>query len=49
MPTDGRVAAAAGMGRDQDTAALVELLTMRRDWTAAGLGESPAAVLAALQ
>ena len=46
---DGRVAAAAGMGRDQDTAALIELFTMRRDWTTAGLGENPAAVLATLQ
>ncbi len=46
---DGRVAAAAGLGRDQDTAALVELLAMRRDWRAADLGESPSAVLAAAQ
>ncbi len=46
---DGRVAAAAGLGRDQDTAALVELLAMRRDWTAADLGERPAAVLAGAQ
>ncbi len=46
---DGRVAAAVGMGHDQDTAALIELFTMRRDWTAAELGESPAGVLAALQ
>ncbi len=43
---DGRVAAAAGLGRDEDTAALIELFTMRRDWTAADLGENPAAVLA---
>ena len=46
---DGRVAAAAGLGRDQDTAALIELFTLRRDWTAADLGERPAAVLAATQ
>lgn len=46
---DGRVAAAAGLGRDRDTAALVELFAMRRDWQAADLGESPAAVLAAAQ
>ena len=46
---DGRVAAAVGMGRDQDTAALIELFTMRRDWTADDLGKSPAAVLAATQ
>ena len=43
---DGRVAAAAGLGRDEDIAALIELFTMRRDWTAADLGENPAAVLA---
>ena len=42
---DGRVVAAAGLDRDRDTAALVELLTMRRDWRADELGESPAAVL----
>ncbi len=46
---DGRVAAAAGMGRDGDAAALIELFAMRRDWQAAELGERPAAVLAALQ
>ena len=46
---DGCVAAAAGLGRDRDTAALIELFAMRRDWTAADLGESPAAVLAAAQ
>ncbi len=46
---DGRVAAAAGMGRDQDTAALIELFAHHRDWQAAELGERPAAVLAALQ
>lgn len=46
---DGRVAAAAGLGRDRDTAALVKLLAMRRDWQAADLGDSPAAVLAAAQ
>ncbi len=44
---DGIVAAAAGLGRDRDTAALVELFTMRRDWRADELGESPAVVLAA--
>ncbi len=46
---DSRVVAAAGLGRDKDTAALIELFTMRRDWTAADLGESPAAVLATAQ
>ena len=43
---DGLVAAAAGMGRDRDTAALVELFTLRRAWRAEDLGDSPAAVLA---
>lgn len=43
---NGRVAAAAGFDRDKDTAALVELLTMRQDWTAAELGDSPSTVLA---
>ena len=46
---EGRVAAAAGLGRDRDTAALMELFIMRRDWTAAELGESPDAVLAAVR
>ncbi len=46
---DGHVAAAAGLGRDGDTAALIELFAHRRDWQAAELGESPAAVLAATQ
>lgn len=46
---DGRVAAAAGLGRDKDTAALIELFARRRDWQAAELGEHPAAVLAAMQ
>lgn len=46
---DGRVAAAAGLGRDEDTAALIELFARRRDWQAAELGEHPAAVLAAMQ
>ena len=42
---DGIVVAAAGMGRDQDTAALGELFDLRRDWTPAMLGEHPAALL----
>ena len=46
---EGRVAAAAGLGRDGDTAALIELFARRRDWQAAELGEHPAAVLAAMQ
>ena len=45
---DGVVAAAAGMGRDKDTAALGELFDLRRDWTAAALGDQPAALLASL-
>ena len=44
---DGRVAAAAGLARDQDTAALVELFAARRDWTPDQLGEHPARMLAA--
>ena len=43
---DGSVAAAAGMGRDQDTAALIELFDQRRDWTAAELGAQPSQRLA---
>jgi NADPH-dependent 2,4-dienoyl-CoA reductase/sulfur reductase-like enzyme len=42
---DGRVIAAAGLDRDRDTAALVELLSLRRDWTAAELGPDPARLL----
>lgn len=45
----GRVAAAAGLGRDGDTAALIELFARRRDWGADELGEHPAALLAAAQ
>lgn len=45
---DGLVVAAAGLDRDQDTAALIELLTMRHDWTPSALGGSPAKVLAAM-
>jgi NADPH-dependent 2,4-dienoyl-CoA reductase/sulfur reductase-like enzyme len=43
---DGLVAAAAGIGRDHDTSALVALLSLRRDWTAKALGESPASLMA---
>ncbi len=43
---NGIVVAAAGMDRDQDTAALLELFDIRRDWTPADLGERPASVLA---
>jgi NADPH-dependent 2,4-dienoyl-CoA reductase/sulfur reductase-like enzyme/nitrite reductase/ring-hydroxylating ferredoxin subunit len=42
---DGRVAAAVGLDRDRDTAALVELFEMKRHWTADALGPNPAAVL----
>ncbi len=45
---DGNVVAAAGLGRDRDTAALIELFTARRNWRPDELGESPAAVLARL-
>jgi apoptosis-inducing factor 3 len=45
---NGLVVAAAGMGRDKDTASLLELFTVRRDWTPAALGDNPAAVLADL-
>ena len=45
---DGHVAAAAGMDRDRDMAALIELFTLRRQWRAADLGASPAAVLETL-
>ncbi len=44
-----RVAAAAGLGRGKGAAALMRLFTIRRDSTAADLGGSPAAVLAAAQ
>jgi NADPH-dependent 2,4-dienoyl-CoA reductase/sulfur reductase-like enzyme len=44
----GKVLAAAVFDRDQDAAALVELLHLRSDWTAAELGADPAAVLAAM-
>lgn len=45
---DGLVAAAAGLDRDQDTAALVELFTLRRDWTPEALGDHPLRVLASM-
>ena len=45
---DGRVAAAAGLDRDKDTAALIELFSMRRNWSAAELGDSPSSVLASV-
>jgi NADPH-dependent 2,4-dienoyl-CoA reductase/sulfur reductase-like enzyme len=45
---DGYVAAAAGLDRDRDMAALIELFTLRRQWRAADLGASPAEVLKTL-
>ena len=45
---DGKVQAAVGMDRDRDMAALIELLSMRRDWTALDLGDAPAQLLANL-
>ena len=45
---DGYVAAAAGMGRDEDTAALLELFAMRKRWGADELGGRPLSVLRAL-
>jgi NADPH-dependent 2,4-dienoyl-CoA reductase/sulfur reductase-like enzyme/nitrite reductase/ring-hydroxylating ferredoxin subunit len=42
---NGVVAAAAGLGRDRDTSALVALMSIQRDWTAEALGASPAALL----
>jgi NADPH-dependent 2,4-dienoyl-CoA reductase/sulfur reductase-like enzyme/nitrite reductase/ring-hydroxylating ferredoxin subunit len=45
----GLVMAAVGIDRDQDTAALIALFEMRRDWTASELGERPAELLASLR
>ena len=42
---NGRVIAAVGLDRDDDTAALVELFQMRRDWTPEALGAKPADIL----
>jgi apoptosis-inducing factor 3 len=41
----GRVIAAAGLDRDQDTAALIELFNQRPDWTPEKLGASPSSLL----
>ena len=46
---DGRVSAAAGLDRSDDTAALLALFGRRRDWTAEALGDNPVKVLAGLQ
>jgi apoptosis-inducing factor 3 len=46
---NGRVAAAAAFDRDKDAAALIELLQLRDDWTAAALGAQPAGILAAIR
>ncbi|WP_428488058.1 FAD-dependent oxidoreductase [Rhodopila sp.] len=45
---NGLIQAAAGLDRDKDTAALIELMTTRRDWTPSAMGDSPATVLAAM-
>jgi NADPH-dependent 2,4-dienoyl-CoA reductase/sulfur reductase-like enzyme/nitrite reductase/ring-hydroxylating ferredoxin subunit len=42
---NGMVVAAAGLDRDQDTAALIHLFEKRRDWTPEALGSSPSALL----
>lgn len=42
---DGRVLAAAGMGRDRDTTALMALFGRRQDWTPGALGEHPACLV----
>ena len=41
MLKDGIVAAAVGMDRDRDTAALIELFRQRQDWSADELGPMP--------
>jgi NADPH-dependent 2,4-dienoyl-CoA reductase/sulfur reductase-like enzyme len=41
----GRVIAAAGLDRDADTAALIELFNVRSSWTPAELGATPSARL----
>jgi apoptosis-inducing factor 3 len=46
---NGRVTAAAGFDRSDDTGALIALFGRRQDWTAEELGESPAELLARLQ
>jgi NADPH-dependent 2,4-dienoyl-CoA reductase/sulfur reductase-like enzyme len=42
---DGHVAAAAGLDRDRDMAAMIELLNLPRRWRPAELGEAPARIL----
>jgi NADPH-dependent 2,4-dienoyl-CoA reductase/sulfur reductase-like enzyme/nitrite reductase/ring-hydroxylating ferredoxin subunit len=42
---DGLVVAAAGLDRDQDTAALIELFNQRQDWTPDALGPKPSGLL----
>lgn len=46
---DGHVVAAAGLDRDRDTAAMIELLAMPRSWTPEALGADPENVLARQQ
>ena len=42
LKKNGVVAAAAGLGRDRDTSALLALMSIRRDWTAeAAWGVTP--------
>jgi apoptosis-inducing factor 3 len=43
---NGTVAAAAGLDRDQDTAALIELFGRRQDWTPSELGAAPTSLIA---
>lgn len=45
---DGIVLAGAGLDRDRDTAALIELLSLRQDWTPAALTDRPAKLLASM-
>jgi apoptosis-inducing factor 3 len=45
---DGHVAAAAGLDRDRDMAALIELFTQRHRWDAGELGASPLEILKTL-
>jgi apoptosis-inducing factor 3 len=42
---DGKVVAAAGLDRDQDTAALIELFQTSPDWTPEALGSTPSGLL----
>ena len=46
---NGVVIAGAGIDRDKDMAALIELFSVRREWSAEALGDSPSSVLAGLR